>query len=129
MPKRCTTATKIISVAAANRLATRISSRRSRMRSMKGANFSDAAESPPVLLVRGAARFFQEVIDDSLPETRRHFLVNGLHGITQSGVLVGGQFQNRRLAGFLDFLERFGVLLLRNLIAVFGRVSHCLFQL
>src|SRR3954454_19442817 len=118
-PHRCTTATKVSSVAAPMSEAMMISSKRSRMRS----GIAGRA------LLRDAARLLAELLDRVLADARGHVGVDGLQGLAPGGPLVGHHINEGDPAGLLHLGHRLVVFLLGDVVGVGRGVGHRLLEL
>src|SRR5215217_9761134 len=132
---------KMSTVAAPMRLAIRISSSRSRMRSsndtpLGGYHLSPLAGRGPLPakagrgeLLRRAARLALELLDRFLADAGGHVGVERLQRLAPGRLLLGGELDELRPARFLDLGQRLVVLGVRYLDRVRGRLGHRLVEL
>src|SRR6202035_2058487 len=128
---RRATATKVISVAAAIRLAIRISSSRSRIRTR---NLSIAMRAgrnrhAPRLLSSAYARLLVDRLDEILANARGHLLMDLEQLLAPLRLFLWRRRIDLDRAGRLDLGERFFILLYRDRVAIGSGLLHRGFEL
>src|SRR5258708_9355073 len=102
------TAIKVITVAAAIRLAMRISSSRSRIRrgSLSMGERAGVGRRAPRLLRRAHPGFLVDRLDEVLADARRHLLMYLKQAFAPLVLFLSGQGVELHLAGYLNLRQR-----------------------